>query len=71
VEQQTASRAGGVDGLVEHDQIDLLGLDFPGDLRQVEHRTGEAVEPRNHELVAVTDEPERRLQFQSLSAGAA
>ena len=67
VEQQTAGRAAGIDRLVENDEVHLLGGDLGGDLGEVEDRAGEAVEPRHHELVALTDEGQR-LAFVAASA---
>jgi len=51
VEQQAPGRRTGVDMLVEHDQVDLLGRDLRRDLGEVEYRAGETIEPRHHELV--------------------
>ena len=71
VEQQAASRTRCVDGLVEHDEVDLLGLDLLRDLGEVEDGTSETVEPRDDELVAVADKFESRFQLKALGAGAA
>ena len=56
VEQQTAGRVAGIYGLVEDDEFDLLGGDLRRDLREVEDGAGEAVEPRDDQLVAFADE---------------
>ena len=45
-------RASGIDGLVEDDEVDLLGGDLRRDLREIEHVTGLRQEPRDDELVA-------------------
>jgi hypothetical protein len=72
VEQEAASRAGGVDGLVEDHEVDFLGSDLRRDLRQVQDGAGEAVEPRDDELVAVADKAQefaQRLSFRTAGAG--
>jgi hypothetical protein len=56
VEQQAAGRTAGIDGLVENDEVDLLGGDLRRDLREVEDGAGETIEPRDDELVAFADE---------------
>jgi len=72
VEQEAPGRAAGIDRLVEDDQIHLLGGDLGGDLGEVEDGAGEAVEPRDDELVPFTDESERLAQrFALVAAGAA
>ena len=72
VEQQAAGRAAGIDGLVEDDDVYLLGGDFRRDLGEVEDGAGEAVEPRDDELVAFADECEglgQRLALVAPSLG--
>lgn len=58
MEQQAAGRAAGVDRLVEDDEAHLLGGDLGRDLGEVEDRAGEPVEPRDHEMAALSDEGE-------------
>ena len=69
VEQEAARRATGIDGLIEDDEIHLLGRDFRCDLREIENRTGQTVEPGHHELVAFADESQG--VGKSLALGAA
>ena len=69
MEQQAAGRAAGIDGLVEDDEVDLLGGDLRRDLREVEDGAGEAVEPRDDELVAFADEREGLGQRLALACG--
>lgn len=71
VEQQTARRAAGVDGLVEDDKVDNLALDLIRDLREVEDGAGEAVEPRHNKLVAFADECQSLSKRFTLVAGGA
>ena len=71
VEQQAAGRAAGIDGLVEDDEVDIFGGDLRRDLGQVEYRAGEAVEPRDDELVAFADEREGLGQRLALVAAPA
>lgn len=72
VEQQAAGRAAGIDGLVEDDEVDLLGGDLRRDLGEVEDGAGEAIEPRDDQLVALADEREglgQRLALVAPSLG--
>ncbi len=71
VEQQAAGRAAGIDGLIEDDEVDLLGGDLRRDLGEVEDRAGEAVQPRDDELVAFADEREGLGERLALVAAAA
>lgn len=72
MEHQSSGRAARVDRLIENDEVDGLGFDFLGDLCKIENRAREAVEPRDDELVAVTNVPQRVTERRSfLSAGAA
>ena len=68
VEQQAARWTAGIDGLVEDDEVDLLGGDLRRDLGEVDHGAGEAVEPRDDELVAFADEREGLGQHLALVA---
>jgi hypothetical protein len=71
VKQQASGRAAGIDGLVQDNEVDLLSGDLGRDLRQVEDGAGEAVEPRDDELVAFADECEGLGQRLALVAGGA
>ena len=71
MEQQAAGRTAGIDGLVEDDEVDPLRGDLRRDLGEVEDGAGEAVEPRDDELVAFADEREGLGQRLALVAAAA
>ena len=71
VEQQAAGRAAGIDGLVQDDEVDPLGGDLSRDLREVEDGAGEAIEPRDDELVSFADEREGLGERFALLAAAA
>jgi hypothetical protein len=52
VEEQPAAGSGGVDRLVEYDQVDVAGGELAGELDQVAHRAADAVELGDDQLVA-------------------
>lgn len=72
VEQQAPRGAAGIDGLVEDDEVDLLGGDLGCDLREIEDGACEAIEPCDDELVPFADEAQGVCQRRAfLAAGAA
>lgn len=71
VEQQAAGRATSIDGLVEDDEVNLLGGDFSRDLTEVEDGAGEAIKSRNDELVTFADKRQGLAKRLALVAGSA
>lgn len=71
MEQQTAGRTTGIDLLVEHDKVHLLGGYLSCDLGKVEDGAREAVKPRHHELVTLADESQRLAERLTLVAACA
>lgn len=71
VEQQAAGRATGINGLVVDDEVDLLCGDLRRDLTEVQDGAGEAVEPRDNELVTFADECQSLSKRLTLIAGGA
>ena len=55
VEGEPPGRGGGVDALLEHDQVDPALLEQRGDLGEVTHRAGHPGQPGDHELVAAPE----------------
>jgi hypothetical protein len=71
MKEQTASRAAGIDGLVEDDEVDLLGGNLGRDLGEVEDGAGEAIESRHDELIAFADERQGLAKRLALITGSA
>ncbi len=63
LEEHAAHRGGGVDALVEHDQVDALGLQPLGQLDEVLQGAAEPVELGHHELVAIAGDQEGFVEF--------
>lgn len=71
VEQQAAGRAAGIDGLVEDDEVNVLGGNLRRDLREVEDGAGEKIKPCHDELVAFANERQGLAERLALIAGGA
>ncbi|MEL6921960.1 MAG: hypothetical protein AAFO77_13250 [Pseudomonadota bacterium] len=71
MKHQASRRAGCIDLLVEHDEMDSLLFDLAHQFRQVGDRTGEPVEARHQELISFAHEVERSVQCLALRLRAA
>lgn len=63
LEEHSAEGGGGVDALVEHDQVDAFGLQLLGKLDEVFQRAAEPVELGDDELVALSGDEEGLVEF--------
>ena len=55
MKQQASSGITGVEVLIEDLEVDLLAVEFGGNLAQVQRRAGEPVQARDHERIAFPD----------------
>lgn len=69
VQHQSSGRRRGIDGLIEHDEIDLFGGETIDNCCEIQHRSRQTVELGDDEHVAVADEIEGAEQFCSVDGG--